>query len=547
VINLQESKKRLRSLYLRWRPSRFAEVVGQNSTVRILRNSVIQGETSHAYLFAGPRGTGKTSVARLLAKAVNCEDSENGEPCNKCDSCRKIEKGTALDLVEIDGASNRGIDKIRELREEVNYSPAELKQKIYIIDEVHMLTTEAFNALLKTLEEPPDKVTFIFATTEPEKIPTTIISRCQVFEFTEIARPLIRKRLTKVVNEEGIDITDEAIDLISRRAKGSMRDGLVLLEQVSPYGSDGEIGKSDLIDLLGLASEASIVSFIESLEDGSARDMLDTIDDLAKRGRDLELFLDSVLEELRGRIVNRKDSQEIKYLVRLSRKILDLSDEVKRSSNKQVSLEIGGLEILSQSNRGEQGDEPDNRGAQTGGQDKDEDSGELTGPDAFPTGDSLTGQPEKSLQKPKNSAVDKPDREDETIASSQPEDGTSPDGGDGLKYTPEWRTMMKEIENDRISIAAFLEEAHPAIRNRDLILEFGRNFAFHKESLEESKTKDYLQKMVTEHFEDVDKVRIIYSENREQSTDKNEDLLEKKAKLVKRHFGGTIIEEGRFN
>ncbi len=506
-----------------------------------MKHSVSRGETSHAYLFAGPRGTGKTSVARIMAKAINCENPEDGEPCNLCGNCKRINSGTALDIVEIDGASNRGIDKIRELREEVSYTPAELDYKVYIIDEVHMLTNQAFNALLKTLEEPPERVTFIFATTEPEKIPTTIISRCQVFEFKEIPIRLIFERLEEVARSEEIDITDDALRLIAARARGSMRDGLVLLEQVLPYSSKEKIEKDSLIDLLGLPADSSVDSFLEGLGHGDPRAVIDEIDGLTKRGRDLEIFLESVLEELRDRIKNGDNQEDIKTHVELSRGLLDLLDDLRGSSNKQITLEIGSLGLITETIQGVDSD------------------GEVGAP---PEENEPQEEPEKEVIEDDQDLSRPPEQSPEPSPESGdglggPEIGGEIEGDqdtgaidldDGLKGSESWRELIKQVENDRISIAAFLEESHPVIRNRDLILEFSREFAFHKESLEETKNLNYLQDSVENHFEDVDKVRIIYrEEDRDSAKGEEEDLLAKKADLVKRHFGGTIIEEGRFN
>ena len=242
------------SLYRRWRPQRFGDVVDQAEIVRTLRNAVVAGEVAHAYLFAGERGIGKTSVARILARAVNCLQPENGEPCNVCANCETILANRSLDIVEIDGASNRGIDHIRRLREEVNFSPTDLKKKVYIIDEVHMLTNEAFNALLKTLEEPPIHAVFAFATTEPHKLPRTIVSRCQAFEFRKIPPDLIAERLRAIAESEGVSLAPGAAELIAHRASGAMRDALVMLEQATTYERD-EITVDTVLDMLGLAGE----------------------------------------------------------------------------------------------------------------------------------------------------------------------------------------------------------------------------------------------------------------------------------------------------
>jgi DNA polymerase-3 subunit gamma/tau len=237
------------SLYRRWRPKRFSEVVGQDLVVATLKRAVALGKLHHAYLFAGQRGVGKTTLARILARAANCLAPEDGEPCNRCPNCLRILEGKSLDVVEIDGASHRGIDQVRQLREEVAFLPAGARYKVYIIDEVHMLTQEAFNALLKTLEEPPPHVIFMFATTEPHKVPPTVLSRCQAFWLQPIPEELIAKRVEEIAKAEGFALGEGAAALLARRAGGSLRDALVLLEQL---GRAGPITPEKIESYLGL-------------------------------------------------------------------------------------------------------------------------------------------------------------------------------------------------------------------------------------------------------------------------------------------------------
>ncbi len=242
-------------LYRKWRPQRFAEIAGQDPIVRTLCNAVAQGKTAHAYLFTGPRGTGKTSTGRILAKALNCLNLRDGDACGTCESCRAIEEGRALDLVEVDAASNRGIDNIRDLRERANYVPSSARVKVYLIDEVHQLTGPAADALLKTLEEPPPHVVFILATTDPEALKATVLSRCQRFDFRRVGVEPTRARLRTIAEAEGIQIPDEALDVIAREATGSLRDAVNLLDQaVATHGAT--VSAAEVVASLGLSTDA---------------------------------------------------------------------------------------------------------------------------------------------------------------------------------------------------------------------------------------------------------------------------------------------------
>ncbi|MDD4858402.1 MAG: DNA polymerase III subunit gamma/tau, partial [Candidatus Krumholzibacteria bacterium] len=246
----------------KWRPQTFSEVVGQEHITGTLRKAVEKGRIAHAYLFAGPRGCGKTTTARLLAKIINCEHPNGSEPCNECQSCVATAEGRHLDVIEIDGASNRGIDEIRDLREKISYAPAQGRSKIYIIDEVHMLTPQAFNALLKTLEEPPVHVYLIFATTEPHKVPPTILSRCQRFNFKRLELKEIASQLEKICNIEKVKYDPEALTLISRRAEGSMRDGESLLDQCIA-ASEGAVDLDLVRRVLGLVDSQLLVDLLK--------------------------------------------------------------------------------------------------------------------------------------------------------------------------------------------------------------------------------------------------------------------------------------------
>ncbi len=278
----------------RYRPQTFGELIGQEHVARALEQAISTGRIGHAYLFTGARGVGKTSAARILAKALNCEQGPTATPCNQCDVCQSVTAGSDLDVLEIDGASNRGIDEIRQLRQNAGIRPSRVRFKIYIIDEVHMLTKEAFNALLKTLEEPPEHVKFIFATTEPNKIPITILSRCQRLDFAGIESNSIQQRLAQIAEAEGVGIDAEALQILSVRAAGSMRDSQSLLEQLLAV-ADKNISADDVNQLLGIAPAARVEELAQRLADRDAAAGLALVDAAVAAGADAGQFLDQLM------------------------------------------------------------------------------------------------------------------------------------------------------------------------------------------------------------------------------------------------------------
>lgn len=352
---------RTQSLYRKYRPTTFGddELVGQEHIARTLKNAIARGRVAHAYLFCGPRGTGKTSTARLLAKAVNClEDDPDRRPCNACPSCVAINNGSATDVVEIDAASNRGIDDMRDLRERVNYAPVQLRTKFYIIDEAHQVTKDAFNAFLKTLEEPPPNTTFILATTDPDKLPETIASRCQRFDFRRIPREDMVAHMRRVADREGIEIDDGVLEIVARRATGSLRDGLSLIDMLATSAGEQADGRIDVAlarRMLGMTDDGWEYELIRAL---AARDMtagLATIGTVVDAGHDMRSFGRRVLELMRLLMLVRAGADPVEsnetirelagrfdlaQLLHINRQFADVDFKIRSGSFPQLSLEL---------------------------------------------------------------------------------------------------------------------------------------------------------------------------------------------------------------
>lgn len=321
------------ALYLKYRPRTFAEVDGQEHVTTTLKNALALGRVAHAYLFAGPRGTGKTTIARVLAKAVNCLSENTDKPCNACAICRAINEERMLDLIEIDAASNRGIDNIRDLRDKVGFRPAESRYKVYVVDEVHMLTTEAFNALLKTLEEPPPHVIFVLATTDPQKIPATVISRVQRFDFRRITVPEIVARLNEIAKNENLKIEPAAVELIARQATGSLRDAISLLDQLMAYGGD-TITLAQVQGLLGAGSHQAIAELIARLAEKDVARGLALIANAVDSGADPRQLAREIVEYLRALLLIQAGSASALTLT--ADTLAEMTERAKQFSAEQL-------------------------------------------------------------------------------------------------------------------------------------------------------------------------------------------------------------------
>lgn len=497
------------ALYLKWRSQTFEEVLGQEHVTRTLRNALERGRIAHAYLFCGPRGTGKTSTARILAKAVNCVSENERKPCNHCDICRAVNEGTLMDLIEIDAASNTSVDDVRDLRDKIGFRPTQARYKVYVIDEVHMLSTSAFNALLKTLEEPPPHVIFVLATTEPQKIPATIISRCQRFDFRFVPTSVIAGHLRKIAEAEGLKIEPEAIDLIAAQAGGAVRDAVTLLDQLTAYGDVG-ITVEHVQSILGLSPMVSLGDFVEALLSRNLAAGLRVIAQLVDQGVPLRQFNTELLEYLRGLLllkaqgdprllhfspdVRRRMSQqaeqvELSDLLRYARLFSEAALSLKTSLQPQLPLELAFIEAVS-------GEAGGGRGAPA--------AKPATEPSAR---SEPTRPPQKetdTARKPTSAAISAPQREksERPPAASMPVLPTPPAQASGIsldEIRQRWPAMLKIVRPLNKDAEAFLRSAQPiAIEGDTVLLAF--KYEFHKSRFEaqgcQAVTEDALAKVM---------------------------------------------------
>ncbi|OGO85814.1 MAG: hypothetical protein A2Y24_00285 [Clostridiales bacterium GWE2_32_10] len=358
-----------KALYRKYRPQNFDEVIGQEHVTETLKNQIKSGRVSHAYLFCGIRGTGKTSVAKIFAKAVNCPDSIEGNPCLKCEICNEISSGSSMNAIEIDAASNNGVDNIREIREEVKYVPTKGKYKVYIIDEVHMLSTSAFNALLKVLEEPPSHVIFILATTEAQKIPATILSRCQRFDLKRIPIKSIAGALANVTLKEEIKVEEKALNYIASLSDGSMRDALSLLDQIVAFSGDEKVTHKMVLDIIGTVDNKMFADIIKNINEKNISNCIEQINEIYLNGKDMKQFVSQMVEFLRNLLIvssihdsedildmSTESVEELKQLTQIVSydKILEyinefaaLESKIKYDSQPKITVEITLIRLAS--------------------------------------------------------------------------------------------------------------------------------------------------------------------------------------------------------
>jgi len=518
------------ALYRAWRPQSFQDMVGQQHIIRTLQNAIREQRLSHAYLFSGPRGTGKTTTAKVLAKAVNCEKGPAAEPCNECEACRRITAGAVMDVLEIDAASNRGVEEIRDLREKVKYAPTEVRQKVYIIDEVHMLTTEAFNALLKTLEEPPPHVMFILATTEPHRLPATVISRCQRFDFRRVSLEEQAGRLKMICEQEGITAEEDAIQYICRLSDGGMRDALSILDQIASF-TDGHVSYEQVMSLTGGIPSKQFAQLAQTLIEGDVGGMMQIIEQLMQEGKSADKCMENLMyyfrdllmiktvpqaDKLTERVLDPEDYREMAHafsrpqLFRIIETLNHYQTQMKYSQQPQMLFEVALLKLCSI---------PQQESA----------SGEGAGSAAHVAEASeikqlkqqlveLERKLEKALQGGLAAAGGGGAQASSQASSARSSRGVSPrvssaakipsgmeryvaqkDGSDTAKVQSKWHQVLQAVKDEKVTIHAWFMNGEPVSVLEDAILVAFKN-EIHRETTEKPAHRGVIEQVLERQF-----------------------------------------------
>lgn len=491
----------------KWRPKDFGKILGQEHVTTTLKNAIAQNRVAHAYLFSGPRGVGKTTTARILAMALNCKDGPTQTPCGNCDSCKETINGINLDVIEIDGASNRGIEEVRALRENVKFGPARGKFKIYIIDEVHMLTEEAFNALLKTLEEPPSHVIFVFATTRPYKVPPTILSRCQRFDFKRLTMEEVVGKLREIAKDEGLDINEEALYAVARAAEGSMRDAESMLDQLVSF-CGRVIDLESTTSILGMVGQEILFDFTEKVVDKDTSGILKLVDQLINRGQDIPQFLNYLVGHFRNLLIAKvgedlqslidlpKDMVEricaqvksfsIESLLYILTVLTNAQDAVRKTTSQRIPLELAAIRLTRKEDVSSLSSILDRlsdleRRIQAGG------------------GHNIPHREEK--KETEKSSVQKSEEVSIGLEVKDPIDVEERASADiSFERVCEiWPNLIRTIATKKMSVALFLQPAQPLkLENKILTIAFARENRFNKEALEANDNRKNIEKALKE-------------------------------------------------
>ncbi len=484
------------ALYRQYRPKNFDELLGQDHITTILRNQIKKENIGHAYLFSGTRGTGKTSAAKIFSRAVSCLNPVDGNPCNKCDVCKGILNETIMDVIEMDAASNRKIEDIRDLKEKVVYAPSKARYKVYIIDEVHMLTNEAFNALLKTLEEPPKHLIFILATTEPQRLPQTILSRCQRFDFKRLTARDMISGMKSITDTIGIEVEDKVLSLIAKNSDGAMRDALSLLDQCIAF-NDENIKYEDAIKILGIANIDFIFKLVDAIKDENVEESLQMLDYIIGEGKDIPQFLKDLIHHYRNLMITKTSKQpdllvdwgeidlykkqleqmDLDYIIRSLDLLTEAENAMKWSLQPRIILEMSLIKMINILKEGsleerikrlEDGSKP------------------------------IKVAPEKTKPAIKESIIKK--EETKKIIPEAIKD-TVKGELDIQTLKRSWPEILKIVKTKKINIYALVTECEvSSVKHNRITLTFKEGFEFHKEALNATQNKDFLEKIISEFF-----------------------------------------------
>lgn len=513
---------------LKWRPKNFDEIVGQAHIVTTLKNAIQKNRLANAYLFTGPRGVGKTSTARILAKALNCKNGSALNPCSECSSCVEISQGRSLDVIEIDGASNRGIDEIRVLRENVKFAPASGRFKIYIIDEVHMLTTEAFNALLKTLEEPPEFVKFIFATTQANKVLPTILSRCQRFDFRRISTIEIIAQLERIVSSEKIAVDKEVLFAVAKCSDGALRDAESILDQLISF-SKGSVSLKDVVSVLGMVEQDALFEITEKIIHKDAKSALALLDSLIDSGKDISVFLSGLIEHFRNlmvakvtggdqklidlpaeiceRLLSQSSALSLEEIFKAFNTLVNTQEMSKRLDSLRIPLEISLVRLSHGKNE--------------------------AGPAAIP---------QKAALAPK----DAPHKEPLLEGKIKKDTPAPPQVSKAVpleNIKEGWQNIIERLGKIKISVASYLNEGLPLkVQGNCLTVSFPKNYSLHKESLERKENRALIEKSMSEFFSADLRVNFVFSqeEHKHRDTAEGNNFIRSALDM----FDGRVIKEG---
>ncbi|NLY45762.1 MAG: DNA polymerase III subunit gamma/tau [Tissierella sp.] len=546
------------ALYRRYRPKSFDELLGQSHITTTLRNQIQKESVGHAYLFSGTRGTGKTSAAKIFSRAVNCLNPQDGNPCNQCENCKGILEETVMDVIEMDAASNNSVDDIRDLREKVVYPPAKVKYKVYIIDEVHMLSKGAFNALLKTLEEPPKHLIFILATTEPERLPQTILSRCQRFDFKRITNQDLVLNMKNIIEELSLDVDDKVLSLIARNSDGAMRDALSLLDQCISFGGD-KIDYENAIGILGIANKDLVFEMINDIKEKNLEKALLSIDEIIQNGKDIHQFIKDIITHFRNLMVvkssknpsnildlddiegyiSQSKSMDMEYILKALEIFTEAESQAKWSTQPRIILEMAAIKLvnaedeltlLERVERLEKG----------------------LGPVRDRINPNVTETKEVPIENTpiRNSVSNEGVKTEATKADKPREEAPKPkiiDDGKDLSLdivVSQWQSVLQQIKSSKISLYALIIEGELlSLENNLLTIGYKENFGFHQQAISKKENKEFVEQIVSTYFNKNIGINFIMGNKKIQPKEAKQDEGKEEAiKGVVDFFGEDIVE-----